>query len=386
MNEARGASEVGSASSGQAVTLASLIAIAMAAMQPVVEKLSAVASSMVDGIHAAEAALHPAAAHVLAALADLPVFSGADIKTHDTVVVKADGDSTHTAHKVALDAASDAHATNDISLTAAASAQKAILVADDVAHVASAPSAPVDAQQDAAAITLMNAQKAAVFLVDSAPHAQQVASSTVSDGGLPDVSQQALQILNIHVDASHPDKDGASGGIAPPAVPIDGGDGGGAVVGAPVGGAGGGAPTGGALAGGANGAGSGPAIVAQPQVIDVMDNNGIQVINAIASFAASATHLITAGYTAPADLQQALAQYETPGQNLKIIVFESTSLTTDIFQFSSNVVFVEEKHLTNVANLDNPGGNLVLDLADGGVVTLVGVATIAPTIGHAALV
>jgi len=378
--EARAGADMGAAGNNQAITLASLIAIAVAAMQPVVEKLSAVTSAVLDGLHSAEASVHNTVAHVFAAaVADLPVIAGALVKSDDSIIVKSEAATTASdqpSHKAAaVDYTADAMKIiiADMSSSTSSPLQKSIVLTDDVAHTPAQPvvAAALEAQQDAAFMAMLTAQKTAAEAVSPASHTDATVSSAPIMISLDDVSQQALQVLNIRLDsatsdhAKSTDSSVAAGGSTSTSQ-ISG------------------AASTSSLSSGhetsTSSSATVPTTAPATQEMAITTTNGSEVIAAIANFAASTSHEIAGGITASSTLLTALAPYTSAGQSLKVIVFESNSLSSDIFSFTTGIVFVDEKYVSS-HTLANPGGNLVLDLATGGSVTLVGIATI----GHTAL-
>jgi hypothetical protein len=119
------------------------------------------------------------------------------------------------------------------------------------------------------------------------------------------------------------------------------------------------------------------------QIIDVNKVDGATVVSAIGDFVTNGTHAIAqqVSITDPV-AQQELAGILSVYSTVKVVFFDSSSPTSDVFLYSPGVVFVEEKDLGAAAHLTNAGGDLVLQGGAAGTITLVGVAIVS----HAATV
>lgn len=357
------------ASSGTArgENLASLIAIAIAAMQPVVDKLTAITDAVIAEVEGIQHnAAIPAHVDTSAVTGDLPVVDQSEINSGGAIVVRVDPQvQEQVAKKDVVDAAAvdqqkqiaDSHLTSPQQQQAPV--QKAP-VADDGPHHA----APVDSMApEAAPLVVSVPQKvvAAASVVDVSSHTDSTDVGTVWIS-LKDVSSQALQVFSIHLDNSA----GASNATqsAPTVTASDSGN-----TGAPV-----------IVAGTAQAVVTQPAstLVTQPvnTTIQVTGNNSADIVQAIASYAGSSQHNVTLPVGATSPLQGILASYADASHSVKVVVFESTNPVPDVFAFAPGVVFVDESHFAQVQGLETSTSHLVIDLTNGGVVTLVGTATV----------
>ncbi|HMA49330.1 MAG TPA: hypothetical protein VKP60_06220, partial [Magnetospirillaceae bacterium] len=356
---------------------------------PIAEKVTAISHLVADELpgHSANAS-QGASAHA----AQLVQEGSADvgpINDHGTGGGHGDGhagggsdDAAQGGHKIAAaaaasDAGADTHqATIDASHAAAVSAVQKAAFVDDAVH---APVSAVEAQSEANGAFLLMQQKVAATMAQSqsvetfAIHVD-LSANTAQAINVQDVTSEALQLLSIHVtksdlsatkstssDGSAPQSDPASGGtslpsgsteIASSATPTT-----------PTGTSNTVAPTQPSNA---------------PQVVDVVHVSGEAVIQAISNFVTSEAHNVSSQITLSTGLQQQLAGYFGNSSSLKVIFFESDNPMADVFAFSSDVVFVNEKDVSPSSHLSNGGGNLILDVT-GGTVTLVGVTTIEHT-------
>jgi hypothetical protein len=343
----------GSNKETQALTLASLIAIAMTALQPVVDKVSAISHMVADELAGqTHAASGGDAGHSAQASLDLPVVDGGHDNDGASVTVSVSGDDTPQSHKIAAaDLSADAQKVviDQAAHNSAAPVTK-VATADDAMH--STPA--VETQPDANSAYLSLQQKVAVAaIVSPSPEATVHTDSSSAASPMPvitidDVTSEALQVLHITkpntTDSGSPV---VSGGPGPEVVPPPA---------------------------------AAPSQVATNQIIDVDTTSGGSVINAISQFVTSNSHSITQQISATATLEQDLAQFFGTGSSLKVIAFDDTTGTVpEVLSFAPGVVLVDEK-LLSTAQLSNQGGNLILDVS-GGTVTLVGVTTI----GHTAV-
>jgi hypothetical protein len=334
---------------GQALSLASLIAIAMTALQPVVDKVTAISHVVAEELSGqAHAASNADAAHAAQAALDLPVVDGGHDNNGVSATVAVRGDDAPQSHKIAAaDIGADAQkVVIDQSAHSAAAPVSKAAAGDDAVHSASAP---VETQPDGNAVFLAMQQTKLAVAVSTAETAIHVDNSSASAPmpviTIDEVSQQALQVLHIGKN-NVPDSGSATIANGNPAAPP------------PV---------------------TTPAQVAVDQTINVDTTSGTDVINAISKFVTSNAHAIAQQITASATLEQDLAPFFGNSASLKVIAFESTSAMPDVFAFAPGVVFVDDK-LLSAAQLNNQSGNLILDVS-GGTVTLVGVTTI----GHTAV-
>ncbi|HIJ38342.1 MAG TPA: hypothetical protein HPP80_05525 [Rhodospirillaceae bacterium] len=375
------------------ISLASLIAIAMSAMQPVVEKLSFIATALADELDSSHVAALASTSHQAATAVDLPMIDPSALKGDESVVLKAsDGeDQAVTVHKLSLDTPSDGQKTitDSFQHNPTAVGQKILPMVDDAPRPTAPVPANAEAPQEAAAMVAGNilAAKAVdpALVAEQQPAHNDFSAASMTVINVKDVNPQALQLLSIHIDSASSsdgtaatDTHGASDAAAPAAavaVP--------AVVSSSAG-------TAGALVTGTPTQLVEPAMVFAPPsapslaetsqlvpgAVELPTSSGVEALQAIASFTLSGHHDILTPLQANSDLQKALAPFTGAGEALKLVVFESTALNTEIFQFVPGIVFVDEKFLSSSQHLSNPGGNLILDLANGGNVTLVGVATV----------
>ncbi len=344
----------GGAKEGQALTLVSLIAIAMTALQPIVEKISAISAALADDLAGSAHASPVSEAAKAAQLAqDVQL---ADVGTAHVDKTAAGGLSTDDnpqQHHSASDWSGDTQKTAvDLTQHSAAVAIAKPFTADDAAHPVAIWAAN-EAQADSSAAFVILQQKLAAA---SAPSLETAPSSHGDSGAAPlaitldDVTPQAMIILGIQKTAAGAGNGDAHLGVAPNQ--------------------------------GGNGDGNGTAaMVQQPQQapnlhIDVANANGADVINAIANFVNSGDHMVSQSFVASANLEQQLAPYFGSSANLKVILFDGGNLATPIFAFAHGVVFVEDALVAPNTNFNNPGGDLVLDGTGGGAVALVGVAVI----------
>jgi len=389
---------------GQALTLASLIAIAMTALQPVAEKVVALSHFVADEISGqTHAAATNQAGHSSQAALDLPAVDGSHDEGGARMAVAVKADDSPQSHKMAVaDFGVDAQkVVIDQFAHAGAPMVTRVASADDVSHAAPAPAPAFDGQADASAAFIAVQQKmasAATLVTAETFSFHTDASAPMAPITIDEVSSQALQVLHITRnggggettgDGTPPAASDAGGNAGNPAPAGGNGgsqvpDGGGQVAAA----GGGGAPAGGGQAGAApvvTPVAPANPVVAGPvnQELNVANMNGSDVIAAIANFVNTNTHGIAQQIAASTTLQQDLAPLFGSNTSLKIIAFDATGAealsTPDVFSFAPGVVFVEEK-LLSTAQLSNPGGTLTLDVS-GGTVTLVGVTTI----GHTAV-
>jgi hypothetical protein len=353
------------ASNNQGLSLASLIAIAMSAMQPVVDKLSFISTALADELPNHDHASGTAASSQHGAVSDLPVIDQTAIRADDAIMLKAQApDAVPQLKKLLADASADAQKVaadaGHLALQQTAAAQTVPLkapVADEVPHFVPQSTTIGEFLSEALSPATLALQKpvVAAAMVESSAHGEASTSLAPLVISLKDISPEALQLLNIKIDAT--EQSGSS--------KITDGHGDTVSVQAP------------------------PAKVVDPvphdTTIEVTANNGTDVINAIAEFTTSGQHTIGSTPLQPSyELKTALAGYAAadPTHALTVVLFDSTSVTMDVFPFAPGVIFVDEKLVSHTAPLSNPGGNLILDMADGSSLTLVGVTTIA----HSSLV
>ena len=379
----------------QALTLASLIAIAMAALQPIVEKISILSQIVADEFpgHGANAAQSQAAAHAAQLAQDGPAadMAASSAGNHGNGHTQS-GDDAPQSHKIAAapaDGGTDSQKTSaDSAHAVSAPAVQKVAAADDAIHTPAHAIEAIDVnaayllmQQKAAATTAAQAPEPAVFHVD-------VSSSYTQTVNVQDVTTEALQFLSIHF----PKPDDSASSTQKPAGDLVA-----TLTSTPETPAASPSPTDLASAGGVSPT---PAPAAQltepqtvpppvvaptpspaatgPQEINTATSSGVQVIEAITAFANNNAHTISkpADISFSASLQQELAGYLDGGSSLKIVIFDSTAPIKDVFSFAPGVVFVADKDLDPQSIISNHGGNLTLDVGDGQQVVLVGVATI----------
>jgi len=391
INDARLAYD--SAKEGLNLTLASLIAIAMTALQPISEKITII-SQLVDEFpaHAATAA-HQVAEHLSALAIDPPAIAGGE--TGAGTASGHGGDASHAnpgspmAHKVAPSAALDAvssdgaKASVDAAHMAAPVVQKA--AADDFS-----PHLTIDSQIDA------NLTALAVQKVITLPTPQTEAIVVHVDTGvtsiptpdLQDLTADAVHLLNIHVDpqsdasssngkaaSSHPSSDPASQPQGPqaPAVSqlVTNGSSTGTATTPPVVAV----SSGGTSSPSDSGDIAGISYVGGNEIIDGTRVSGASEFRELTNFMTDGWHSISQ----PVSISDPIAQQELAGilsvyGTVKVVFFESTSPTKDVFLYSPGVVWVEAKDVAG-GHLSNPGGNLIIESGAGGTITLLGVAT-----------
>ena len=382
------------------ITLASLIAIAMTAIQPVVESLSLAGKTLVDDVDKFLALASVSVAHHDMTAIDMPVGDSLAISSDNPVVVLPNtaGDTADTGRKLPIDGTDGQKNIIDLArdsqhntLMVTAQGQKALAVSDDAAHQA----VPVanEAPTELAPILIVNAvlQKAQLpAATDSGAH-PELAAANPPVINVSDVNPQALQLLTIHLDSGaigsgdHV-KDTPHAGDASLTTTsiVQNNSSSDALLGKV-------AATGDATAtpvivdtssthastltfvvaaSASSGAQTGSSS------LEISTSSGAAAVQAIGSFTLSGQHDITTPLNATSDLQAALVPFATGQSELKLVVFQATEVLPSVFQFSPGVIFVDEKYLSASHSLSNPGGSLVLDLADGGNVKLVGVATV----------
>ncbi len=195
-----------------------------------------------------------------------------------------------------------------------------------------------------------------------------------------DVTLEAQQFLNIHLSGNgDPSKSpaGIDNGQAPPSVVSanQSGDGGGdhLTTGPALGNTTGSAPS---TVGSAGSTSQTPTPFTGSDIYVTADNGAI-VIQAISDFANNANHLVNPNsISISAGLTAELQHYFGSETSLKLVFFESTVDAPDILLAAPGVVFVNEKEVSPLAHLVNPGGSLTIHEPNSVFVTLVGVATI----------
>ncbi len=367
------------AKEGQAFTLASLIAIALAALQPIAEKITAISHLVADELpgHSAYASQGGAGHAVLQVQDGSADGAAGPADDHGASSGRngghgGDDGTTPGGHKVVAATATtesethqatvDRQAAADTAHAAAVSAVQKTAFADDSPHAA----ATAETQSDANGAFLLMQQKVAAMTQSSSAAETfsihvDLSANTAQPISIQDVTSEALQLLNIHVTKTDlaanktSTVDMGSGQSDPTVVSSS------QVTTTPT-----------------ETSSSSPAVVqAQPtdQTVDVVHVSGEAVILAISNFVTSEAHNISTPISLSSGLQQQLASYFGANSSLKVIFFESDNPMADVFSFSSDVVFVNEKDVSPSTHMSNGGGNLVLDVT-GGTVTLVGVTTI----------
>lgn len=399
---------------GQALTLASLIAIAMSALQPIIEKVSAISQLVADEVTGqSHVAPTDGGSHAIQALADMPTIDGAITSQNDQDRNRPQHDEAQHAHETvapATDAANDGIkvVADNAALHGATNVSKLPSV-DDVAHPPLAAASWENTSEANSGFLLMQQKMAAAMTVsaetsaNTALHTDSVTAPLVIT--IDEVSQQALQLFNIHLSSSGDKTDNSAAAAATGAhdassSPTSPPSASGATDVPPASAATASASESGA-ANSANGSGeatlispptqqvsSGPLVVQAPltpsqvtvtasdTIIDVQHTDPSAVINAIANFVTSGAHVVTQSVVPSASLENELSPYFSGnGSSLQVILFDTTNPTSDVISFAPGIVLVEEKVLS-ATQLSNPGGNLVLDVSGGGTVTLVGVALV----------
>lgn len=345
-----------STSSGQGVSLASLIAIAMTAMQPLVDKWSFI-SEAVAAEHAGQgqSSLAPSSWTDKMAAVDLPSIEQTAIKAGDAIVLHADD---YTEIKQTRKELQDLHTTADQLKVAdyhssSSQLQKALVAPVEDASHAAAP-AP-ELVQDVGLSTIILAQKLAAGSSSGNSTAIVSSAAVTSDSStqvtpaiisIDKVSAQALQILGIHTDggsslgsSTHDSGTDTSSSTQPPSVPATGD---------------------------------------QLAPLHVSTQDGNVAVLAISNFITSGIYDFKSEIHFSASLDATLAQFADSSQPVKIVVFEGSNMPTDIFTYTPGVVFVAEKYFADSGlALESSAGHLVLDNAsNGGSLTLIGVATV----------
>lgn len=361
----------------QALTLVSLIAIAMAALQPIVDKIALITQVIADEFPGHSGAAHSQSAHAAQMaldqqVADMAIQAGDHDKNHThssddaaqahkNPVPASDGGNGGDGQKIILDAA---HA------AVAVTTQK--VAADEASHV---PVAHAVEMADVSNAFLLVQQKVAV--AQPVPEAFTVhldmSAGPTQAINIQDVTPDVWQILGLKHEAPSEKSAGSpasgqtdhSSSQTPPAQTASD--------------AGSTQPT---VVSSETSGNTAPSAVVKvpvtgPQEINTATANYVEVINAISNFVTSGTHAISQPWAMnfSSALTQELSSYFAGSNSLKIVVFDTTAPIADIFAFAPGVVFVADRDLTPSAILSNHGGNLTLDTT-GGTITLVGVATI----------
>ena len=113
----------------------------------------------------------------------------------------------------------------------------------------------------------------------------------------------------------------------------------------------------------------------------VQAGGGTAAVAAISNFVNSSAHDVTQMVIPTVQLANDISSLFGSSGTLKVVLFESHDFATpESFSFAPGVVFVEDSVLSH-GSFSNRGGNLILDMAGGGTITLVGVFAINQT-GH----
>lgn len=393
---------------GLTMTLASLIAIAMTALQPITDKIAQVAHIIVDELpgHAAQsayqAAVH-AAALASAAVADDSGSAQAFGRHGDGAHTGADSSETH---KGAPSASLDSSSSDGSKAVIEASHLQAPVV-QKAAFDEPAPHVAIDSQFDSAASALAVQKIVALASQQAEPIVAHVDTGTVAVPtlNLQNLTPDAIRFLDIHLDSKAEDAgnpDAASSGTVHAASPVTAS--GTEIVSPPA------APAAAAPSPSSSSAGSAtppveaqqtPSVVAQTssastaaaapivspttapaatdgnQTIDINSVSGATVVSAISNFVTSGTHAIAQQVSITDPIaQQELAGILSVYNTVKVVFFDSSSPTSDVFLYSPGVVFVDEKDVGATTHLTNAGGDLVLQGGAAGTITLVGVAIV----------
>ncbi len=390
---------VDSSKETQALTLVSLIAIAMSALQPIVEKISVIAQFVADELPG-----HVSAAQGQSAHAAQMVLDGANGDGIGQAGYASDSSNTHATaddapqtHKfTAATASSDPASDGQKALIDAAHAAASVATVQKVAlydESAHAQAAPIEVQPEAVGAFLMAQQK--IVAMAAAPQVESIvilpesANITPTVIGTEDVTPLARQVLSINGKAdvsSTPDVSATSPAPSAgepahsPAADSSGADPSGAAPSAPDNAA----PVASAPATSVVNSAAQPAaavVIPQNQVVDDVNTPFATVIQTISSFVNSghfANDSAVSTLTGNTVLQNELASFFTAGtSSLKVVFFDSNTTEPSVFLFSPGVVFVDEKVIAPSLHVTNGGGTLTLDVdTQGGAVTLVGVATV----------
>ena len=355
-----------SAKEGQALTLASMIAIALAALQPIVEKVAVISQIVADEFPGhATAASQGQNSHTVLSIQDGSVVEISGQPSEHATSHSHSGDDAPQLHKLvaaSADVAADGQkATIDTSHAVAAAMVQKVAPPDDGGHVSASP---IEMTADVNGAFILMQQKAAVM-------AQQQQTESVAihvDSGayltpsisLQDVTPEALQILHL----SKPDStsstasktdvqpagdvaqvvpDNPQAGNQPPPVQVA------------------------------------PPQPAGPQVLNEADVPVAVLIQAISDFASGAAHTVSqpGSIVLSSALQNELAPMFGSSSSLKVVFFDGVNTSApDVFLFSPGVIFVAERDISATTHFSNDGGNLILNLIGGAQITLVGVTTI----------
>ena len=374
------------------MSLASLIAIAMSAMQPAVEKLTVFDSSTDNAVSFDAPSKHFSGPSAHPTVLDLAAIDPSSIQVregHSSTLTFSDEQRVQSKQALAILASDAQKPGND-------SGHQTIA---DGNHITGLPLTVQPAQQKVAEDplhsllpqTAQEPQQAAIPVPGMAYKAVQAAAATTEAPvradinpaspiviSINDINPQALQVLTIHLDAN---ATSAESPVAKVAAPL--GTDQHATLVSPASNLASTAPQPVAVSTGTSltslifvqpHAPTQTVTPAAPQ--EISTGKGIEALQAIAVFTLSGEHDIATPLQANSTLQKALAPFSGSSDVLKLVVFESSSLKMDVFQFGPGIVFVDEKYLSANYTLSNPGGDLILDLADGGNVKLVGVATV----------
>ena len=388
-DKAAGSTKAGDLDAPTGLSLASLIAIAMSAAQPVIDRFSNLSAVVDDSSVAGLASAASATNHQTAVMpADSPFFDSADPRSdHSSTLISASGDEHAAVRKMADAAPTDMQ---KAAIDLLHDGQHVAAIAVSVPQKGPAEEAPNDQmvmmaeahQETAPPPFSLFTQKVVVAAVAAAapPGTPDGVTVTPPSVSLKDVSPDALQFLTIHPESkpetpkadltaataptsdvpAHPmisvnatDTPAASlpsivaaAGVTPPALEIV----------KPL---------------YTLQAGSQPAADSE-----VSSNNGLATVQAIATFSLSGQHDIAPASQPSADLQKALAPFATGTDPLKLVLFDGGNADAGVLQFVPGVLLVDEKYFSTDHSISNPGGDLVIDRADGSVLKLVGVVTV----------
>lgn len=366
----------------QALTLASLIAIAMAALQPIVEKIAVISQIIADEFPGHSDAGHGQSAHAAQMtldqqVADMAVQTG----DHGSSHTHSSDDSTPS-HKPGGTGGGDGgnggdgpKVTADVAHNISPGALQRVTASDDyvripVVHAVDTTdvnSAFLLAQQKVAMAAAPVASASEPFIIHfdagNAPaltiNIQDVAPDSwrIFDlqGAKPEDSTAKATASTSDTQAGHTQSSGSA--------PAD---------------AGSNNPVLGNVTTASSQTQSQTQGSAGPQEINTATAYYVDTFNAISNFVTSGAHAISqpSAMNFSTALTQELSGYFAAGSNtLRVVVFESNAPVSDVFSFVPGVVFVQDKDFTPSAILSNHGGNLTLDVT-GGRITLVGVATI----------
>jgi hypothetical protein len=336
------------ASSEQASSLSTLIAVAYAAIAPLATQDVATQSSM-DALGASAPPVHQATADTVLVSSD-PAGDGlyrVSLASHDTGSHLDDGQSSPN-DPIVHQILNLSPVTSPISLTSAVEVQKS-----DLVPLAVSQGGPVSD----GALTHVAVHQTVITVVSSTGGTVATAASAQSTAVASGIGQDqthhvdistvdplALSVLLPHVEATGA-KSTAS--VTSASQPAGGGD----------------------LGGGTSGTAT-PLI----QVTTATD-----LLDTLSSFASSSQHGITGALTPSSALVSFLSNYAaTNGSTVEMIVFDSSAISLKMFPYVKGVVIVDDHQLSSGTQGIHAVSPVNVEFSDGGMMQLVGIITIDP--------